>query len=136
MDVILDETSLVPCNDWNPARRIQTLATSLKKLDELGCSRVLRSVRTAADHDIGQGHGLRRWCFDQRTNREAGRFIAQRLDKQPFIDGANGLFATVEGERVIEGRVLGTTVIGLTFAALTGAQPSRSATRHCLSTQR
>lgn len=119
MDVILDETSLVPCDSWPPSRRIQTLASTLQALDRLGCARVLRSVRTAADHDIGEGRGLRGWCFDQGTNREAGRFIAQRLGKQPFIDGDDGLFTEIEGERVIEGSILGKTVVGLAFAALT-----------------
>lgn len=121
MDVMLDETSLAPCDDWTPARRIQTLASTLKALDQLGCARVLRSVRAAAVQDIGQGRGLQGWCFDPATNRDAGRFIAQRLGKQPFIDGADGLFAEAEGERVIEGSALGATVIGLAFAALTGA---------------
>jgi hypothetical protein len=119
MDVILDETSLVPCDGWSPARRIQTLAATLNELDRLGCARALRSVRDAADKDIGQGRGLRGWCFDPSTNREAGRFIAQRLGKQPFIDGADGLFAKAEGERVIEGKVLGVSVFGLAYAALT-----------------
>lgn len=120
MNVILDESSLVPCDCWSPAQRIQIMASALKELDQLGCRRVLRSVRTAADQDIGQGGGLRRWCFDRGTNREAGKFIAQRLGKQPFIDGGDGLFAATEGDRAIEGSVLGDTVIGLAFAAITG----------------
>ncbi|MEW6037875.1 MAG: hypothetical protein AB1648_06470 [Pseudomonadota bacterium] len=121
MDVILDETCLVPCDAWNPARRIQTLASTLTALDQLGCARVLRSVRAATDQDIGHGRGLRGWCFDPGTNRDAGRLIANRLGKQPFIDGTDGLFAAVEGERAIEGHALGLTVVGLAFAALTGA---------------
>lgn len=121
MEVILDESSLVPCADWLPAKRIQTLALALKALDHLGCARVLRSVHTAADLDIGHGRGLRSWCFDRGTNRDAGKFIAQRLGKQPFIDGADGLFAMVEGNRAIEGRVRNKTVVGLAFAALTSA---------------
>lgn len=118
--MILDESSLVPCGAWSHALRIQILASALKALDQLGCSRVLRSVRVAADQDIGQGRGLRGWCFDKETNREAGRFIAQRLGKQPFVDGADGLFAAAEGERAIEGRAWGNTVIGLALSALTG----------------
>ncbi len=121
MDVILDESSLVPCDGWHPALRIRTLAAALKALDQLGCARVLRSVRAAADQDIGQGRGLRGWCFDPETNRDAGKFIAHRLGKQPFIDGADGLFAAAEGERAIEGCVDDATVVGLTFAALTDA---------------
>ena len=120
MEVILDESSLVPCDDWSPALRIKTMASALKALDELGCARVLRTVRAAADQDISQGRGLRGWCFDS-GNREAGLFIALRLGKQPFIDGADGLFSAAEGERAIEGRVRDGTVIGLTFAALTDA---------------
>jgi len=119
MDAILDETSLVPCESWNPAQRIQILASALKALDELGCSRILRSVQNAPDQNIGQGQGLRYWCFDRETSRDAGRFIAQRLGKQPFIDGANGLFAQAEGKRVIEGCVGSAPVIGLAYAALT-----------------
>lgn len=121
MDVILDESSLLSCNGWSPAQRIQIMAATLKALDQLGCARVLRSVRSAADQDIGQGRGLRGWCFDVGVNRDAGIFIAQRLGRQPFIDGAGGLFEGAEGNRAIEGRVKGTHVIGLTLAALTGA---------------
>lgn len=120
MDVILDESSLVPCDGWSPALRIKTLAGALKSLDQLGCARVLRSIRAAADQDIGHGRGLRGWCFDPTTNRDAGKFVAQRLGKQPFIDGDDGLFAAAEGERVIEGRVRDATVVGLAFAALGG----------------
>lgn len=120
MDVILDESSLVPCDGWSASQRIQTMALTLKALDQLGCARVLRSVRTAADEDIGQGRGLRGWCFDRETDRDAGKFIAQRLGKQPFIDGTDGLFAAAEGERAIEGSVLGAMVVGLAFAAITG----------------
>ncbi|ADL55556.1 hypothetical protein [Gallionella capsiferriformans] len=123
MDVILDESTLAPCGSWNPARRILALASTISALDELGCARVLRSVRTAADQDIGQGCGLRRWCFDPGTNRDAGILIAQRLGKQPFIDGAEGLFAMVEGARAIEGHLGNVSVIGLAFAALTN-QPA------------
>lgn len=121
MDVILDESSLIPCDNWNPALRINTLASALKALDKLGCARVLRSVRAAADQDIAQGRGLRGWCFDSGTNRDAGKLIALRLGKQPFIDGADGLFAVVEGQRAIEGRVHNAAVVGLAFAALTGS---------------
>lgn len=120
MDVILDESSLVPCDGWTPSLRIQTIALTLGALDQLGCARVLRSVRAAADADIGHGRGLRGWCFDKETNRDAGVFIAQRLGKQPFIDGNDGLFAAVEGDRAIEGIVGGAKVIGLAFAAITG----------------
>lgn len=119
MDVILDESSIVPCDGWKPAQRIETLAAALKAMDQLGCARVLRSVRAASDLDIGQGRGLRGWCFDHGTNRDAGMFIAQRLGKQPFIDGANGLFSVAEGERAIEGHVQDAAVVGLAFAALT-----------------
>ena len=98
MEVILDESSLVPCGGWSPALRIKTLASTLKSLDQLGCARVLRSIRAAADQDIGQGRGLRGWCFDPTTNRDAGKFVAQRLGKQPFIDGDDGLFAAEPGD--------------------------------------
>lgn len=120
MEVVLDEFSLTPCDRWDPALRIETLASVLKALDQLGCARVLRSVRAAADQDIGQGRGLRGWCFDPGTNRDAGKFIAQRLGRQPFIDGTDGLFAAAEGQRAVEGRARGANVVGLAFAALTG----------------
>jgi len=123
MEVILDESSLVPCGGWSPALRIKTLASTLKSLDQLGCARILRSIRAAADQDIGQGRGLRGWCFDPTTDRDAGKFVAQRLGKQPFIDGNDGLFAAAEGERAIEGRVHDTEVVGLAFAAL-GCTPA------------
>ncbi len=121
MDVILDESSLAPCVDWSPARRIEILGSALKALGQIGCSHILRSVRGAADMDIGEYRGLREWCFDCRTDHDLGRFVAWCLNKQPFIDGADGLFAAAEGERAIEGKVCGTRVVGLTFAALTGA---------------
>lgn len=119
MDVVLDESSLIPCTGAGPAQRIQTLASTLKALDRLGCARALRSVRDAADLDIGEGRGLRGWCFDRSTDRDAGRFVAQRLGKQPFIDGTGGLLGVIEGSRLIEGRYEGKFVAGLTYAALT-----------------
>lgn len=123
MDVILDESSLVPCDSWSPALRVQTLASTIKALDQIGCARVLRTVRAAADQDIGHGRGLRNWCFAPDTNRDAGIFIAQRLGKQPFIDGLEGLFAMAEAGRAIEGCIGDVMVMGLALAALTG-QPS------------
>ncbi len=48
-------------------------------------------------------------------------FVARRLDKQPFIDGPDGLFGRIEGERAIEGHALGKKVIGLAYAALQDA---------------
>jgi hypothetical protein len=123
MDVILDESSLVTCDSWSPAQRILMLASTIKVLDQIGCARVLRTVRTAADQDIGQGRGLRNWCFSHGTNRDAGIFIAHRLGKQPFIDGTDGLFAMAEGGRAIEGCMGDVRVMGLAFAALT-CQPA------------
>ncbi len=79
---------------------------------------MLRSVRDAADRDIAQGRGLRGWCFDQGTDRDSGRLLANRLGKQPFIDGADGLFAAREGDRAIEARVKDVVVFGLGLAAL------------------
>lgn len=120
MDVVLDETGLLPCLDLIPAQRISTLAATLKCLDSLGCARVLRSVRDAADRNIHLGRGLRDWCFDRATDRDAGRLIAYRLGKQPFIDGETGLFAQIEGHRVMEGALNGQSAMGLAYAALCG----------------
>ena len=121
MEPVLDETSLVPCAVWLPARRMRHLADTLKTLDRLGVPRVLRSVRDAADRDISAGHGLRFWCFQRDVDRDAGRFVAQRLGKHPYIDGAGGLFAEIEGRRAIEARIDGVAVIGLGLAALEGS---------------
>ncbi len=118
MEPILDETSLLPCNTWKPSVRIRSLALTLQSLDALGVSPVLRSVRDAPDLDIGAGRGLRGWCFDHTTDRDAGRLVANRLGKQPFIDGAGGLLALAEGARAIEAKAHGITVLGLAVAAL------------------
>jgi hypothetical protein len=119
MEPILDETSLVPCPSWPPARRVVELARALQAFDGLGAPRVLRSVRDAADRDIGDGCGLRRWCFDRATDRNAGRLLAIRLASQPFIDGEEGLFATAEGARAVEATMNGASAFGAGLAALT-----------------
>lgn len=121
MEPVLDETSLVPCKVWLPVRRVRHLAQTLKALDRLGVPRVLRSVRDAAHRDISAGHGLRFWCFQPGMDRDAGRFVAQRLARQPYIDGRDGLFTEVEGSRAIEAKVDGIAVIGLGLAALEGS---------------
>lgn len=118
MEPILDETSLLPSDHCLPSVRIRILADALKAIEDLGVPRVLRSVQDAADRDIGKGKGLRFWCFDQETDPDSGRFVAIRLSKQPFIDGHNGLFSLVEGERAIEGTVNGGKVFGLALAAI------------------
>jgi len=120
MEPALDETSLVPCPDWVPAIRISALSTALKEFDRLGLPRVLRSVSDAADRDIGEARGLRSWCFDRALNLDAGRLVATRLARQPFIDGAEGLMARAEGHRVLETRANGSLVFGLGIAALEG----------------
>ncbi|MDR3299162.1 MAG: hypothetical protein LBU43_03970 [Candidatus Accumulibacter sp.] len=122
MEPILDETSLVPCSVHLPGQRIEALAKTLKALDSVGATPILRSVRDAMDRDLldGQKGGLRRWCFDRATSKDEGRFVASRLDKQPpFIDGSNGLFANAEGLRIIEAKINNIIVIGLGLAALT-----------------
>ena len=118
MEVILDETSLLPCPVQKPAERIQVLAAAMKALDSLGCGKVLRTVRDAAQRDIGTYQGLKHWCFDRETDKDAGRFLASRLVNLPYID--EGPFAQVEGRgRAIEGMIDGQIVIGLCYAALT-----------------
>lgn len=119
MEPILDENSLVPCSKRPPATRIEALAKTLSALDGVGVVRVLRSVRDAADRDLDGGRGLRSWCFDKATSKDAGRLVAARLDKQPYIDGDGGLFAVAEGQGAVEARVGGQRVVGLGLAALT-----------------
>jgi hypothetical protein len=121
VEPILDETSLLPCSKYAPAKRIEALAKTLKALDGLGVLRVLRSVSDAADRDLQGGRGLRSWCFDKVTSRDAGRLVASRLDKQPYIDGNNGLFAEAEGRSAAEAKVDGKRVVGLGLAALTNS---------------
>lgn len=118
MEPTLDETSLVPCPQWAPAIRIAALSTVLKEFDRIGLPRVLRSVADAADRDIAQGRGLRSWCFEHGPNRDAGRLVALRLAKQPFIDGPEGLMAQAEGQRILETQVGGSIVHGLGLGAL------------------
>ncbi len=120
MDVILDESSLRPCSEYPVVERIKTLAKVLVALDHLGCSKALRSVRSAPDQDIGDAQGLRRWCFKSESG-DAGRLIALRLGKQPYIDGEDGLFSRIEGQQAIEGLYNQTPALGLTYAALTNA---------------
>lgn len=120
MEPILDETSLVPCATWPPSARLAKLAETLQVLDSLGTPKILRSVRDAIDRDIGSGRGMRYWCFERSTNRDAGRLLASRLGKQPFIDGEGGLFAVAEGIRAVEASARGSIVFGLGLAALVG----------------
>ncbi|MFM2161965.1 MAG: hypothetical protein RLZZ383_1477, partial [Pseudomonadota bacterium] len=119
MEPALDEASLVPCPTTPPAQRIRALAEALGALDRLGAPRILRSVRDAADRDLRDGHGLRHWCFERQTPRDAGRFVAQRLGKAPFIDGTDGLFALAEGGRAIQPSIGGVPSLAGGHVALT-----------------
>jgi hypothetical protein len=121
VEPILDESSLVPCSTRCPGARIEALAQTLQALDGLGVATVLRSVQDAPDRDLGAGRGLRGWCFDPNTPRDAGRLVANRLSKQPYIDGDGGLFAKAEGARAAEALVDGRQVVGLGLAAMTDA---------------
>lgn len=114
----LDEASLIPCPNDVPATRIAAMASAIAALDGLGAPKVLRSVSGAPDVDIGDGRGLRSWCFDRRTPTDAGRLVANRLSKAPFLDGADGLFASVEGQRAIEPTCDGAISLGGGYAAL------------------
>lgn len=118
MDLILDETSLIPCDSCSPAKRIEQLAKTIKAFDQLGFSKILRSTKCAPDRDLGSGRGLRDWCFDPGTNRDSWRIVAARLGKQPFIDGPGGLFSRAEADRVVEARLGSVLVVGLGLAAL------------------
>lgn len=119
MEPALDEASLVPCPTTPPAQRIRALAETLSALDQLGAPRILRSVRDAADRDLRDGFGLRHWCYDRETPCDAGRFVAQRLGKAPFLDGSNGLFAAAEGRRSIQPSIGGVPSLGGGYVALT-----------------
>lgn len=120
MEPILDECSLVPNGDQTPAIRIGTLAATLKSLHALGAVRVLRSVRAAAEMDIGEGQGLRYWCHHKQVDRDAGRFVASLLNKQPFVDGSDGLFCRAQQNCAVEARRDGVEAIGLAVVALSG----------------
>ncbi len=119
MEPILDETSLVPCRVRSVGERIFALAKTLQALDRVGAPRVLRSVQDAATRDIADGNGLAHWCFQPATDRDSGRLVAQRLGKQPFIDGHSGLFASAEGARAVEARLAAAEALGVGLAALT-----------------
>lgn len=119
MEPTLDEASLMHCEEFSPSVRVLRLAETLKALDDLGARRILRSVRDAADCDIGGGRGLRQWCFDQAISKDAGRFVAMRLGKAPFLDGSDGLFAAAEGDRAAEATIGGVVSLGGGYVALT-----------------
>jgi hypothetical protein len=117
MDPILDESSLIPCSEWAPVQRIEILVETLQALHRAGVPRVLRTVRDAADRDIGSAHGLRYW--GAQTRPDVKRFLFSLLNKQPFIDGPDGLFVNAEGSsRVLETRAFGTINYSLGLAAL------------------
>lgn len=131
MEPTLDESSLVPCAAWTPSARIAALSEVLKQFDLVGLPRFLRSVADAADRDIAQGRGLRSWCFERGPNIDAGRFLASRLARQPFIDGPDGLMVRAEGERVLETRSSDGLVYGLGLGALEG-RPVASLASHAV----
>lgn len=118
MEPVLDELSLTPSDEMSAGLRVRTLAETLRALDKLGAPRVLRSVQDAVDRDLGDGRGLRAWCFDRATDRDAGRLVAQRLASQPFVDGEGGLFAAAEGAGLIEAWVEGRKALGAGLVAL------------------
>ena len=119
MDIILDETSLVPTSHCSAVDRICELANVLKTLDGLGTPKLLRCVRDAADRNIELGRGLKIWCFDRQVDQVAGKLIASRLSKQPFIDGPDGLFAQNEGVSAVEPTIEGMIALGAGLAVLT-----------------
>lgn len=119
MEPALDEASLVPCPRTPPAQRICALAATLRALDQLGVPRVLRSVRGAADRDLQDGLGLRHWCFHRQTPCDEGRLVARRLDKAPFIDGSDGLFAVAERGRAVQPSIGGVVSLAGGHVALT-----------------
>jgi hypothetical protein len=119
MEPTLDDASLVACSTPPVGERIAQLAGALKALDDLGAPRVLRAVRDAADRDIHGGRGLRTWCFDPSTPRDARLLVAHRLAKAPFLDGPEGLLRQREGEaRAVHGTIEGRPTVGGAFVAL------------------
>lgn len=120
MEPVLDELTLRPCDGTRMADRIRRLAGVVKRLDGLGAARVLRSVSDAALRDVGGGMGLNRWCFEESVDRDAGRLVGARLDKQPYIDGPGGLFGTLEKGRAIDPSCDGSPAVGLGYCHLTG----------------
>jgi len=121
MEVILDESSLIPCERQSAVDRIDTLARTIRSLDTLGLPRLLRSVKDAAHRDIEGGRGLAAWCGDKglsSRNRDAIRLVAGRLSRQPYIDGVDGLLHRVQDNFVVEARLSGQPVLGLAVAAL------------------
>lgn len=118
MEPILDEASLIPCPSACPGERIVQLAETLSALDLLGAPRVLRAVCDAGDRDLCYGRGLRYWCNDRHTPRDAGRLVLLRLSRAPFVDGPDGLFAKAEASRAIESTILGKKSLGGGLAAL------------------
>jgi hypothetical protein len=119
MEPALDEASIIPCPTSSPAQRIRALAETLVALDRLGAPRQLRSIRGAADLEFHDSKGLKHWCFDRQTPKEAGRIVALRLDKVPFIDGSKGLFAAAEGDRAVQPTIAGVTSIAGGYVAMT-----------------
>lgn len=108
----------MPRAEWPPGARLRALARTLKAFDDLGAPRVLRAVRDAPDRDIGAGLGMRQWCFDRATDRDAGRLLASRLGKVAYIDGPGGLYALAEGDGVVEAKAGGVAVQGIGLAAM------------------
>lgn len=118
MEPVLSELSLIPCPSVSVGVRIQQLAETLRALDKLGTEKVLRSVSDAKDRNVGQHHGLRHWCFDSGTPRDAGLFVAGRLGRAPFLDGDDGLFAAAEGTTAVSAKVAGTESVSAGLVAL------------------
>ena len=120
MNPILDETSLLICSEWLPKKKIETLAETLLALDQLGFSKSLVTTKGLADIDVGEGHGLRYWCFNRQIDEVARRFVSSRLDRQThYLDGTEGLFTLMEGNGVIEPLLGELKALGLGFAAIT-----------------
>lgn len=120
MEPILDDSSLVASSTLSPVTRVRSLVGAIAALRKLGARPVLRTVRDAADQDLGNGRTLRAVLFDKTiTAKDEARFVASLLQKPPHIDGKDGLFAEKEGRRAIEARAMGRPVMGLGFAALT-----------------
>ncbi|MDI9349003.1 MAG: hypothetical protein QM537_03250 [Candidatus Symbiobacter sp.] len=110
MELVLDETTLIPCAAVTPIARIRSFSLLIKKFGDLGFNnKMLHCAETAPERDIGDGKSLKTWCFDH-TIKDEGRLILMAIGKRPSIQS--------ELDDVpCEGKIKGNLVYGLAYAA-------------------
>ena len=118
MDPVLHELSVAPVGAAT-GERLAQLAATLRSLDELGLTRVLRHTRDALDRRV-EGEITLREALQRHPQREQRTFLHLRLSKAPFVEELHDAREAAT-KSMIEGEVGAVRCRGAVFAYLSNA---------------